>query len=212
MFGWCFIALPSIPIIAAWVQIFRLSKSTMPVVKPLIPLSLTTISYGWVLVGIFLAAVIGPDYSSRRFITIGINFVVMTVLALYALILEKRLKWVEFVACALTASVWLYAAVVSSVVWGQWNARQINIWQTNRRLTSRWIQKYREVTKRWHRGTNINIVAQQKKVSRWNRKYREVTKDKNRGEHGNIVIVRTLFTPILKAARNKVSWKKETIK
>jgi hypothetical protein len=36
---------------------------------------------------------------------------------------------------------------------------------------------YREVTKVWHRGAIINIVAQQKMASRWIQKYREVIKD-----------------------------------
>jgi hypothetical protein len=39
------------------------------------------------------------------------------------------------------------------------------------------IIKYRGATKDRHRGELINIVAQQKIASRWIQKYREVTKD-----------------------------------
>jgi len=39
------------------------------------------------------------------------------------------------------------------------------------------VHKYRDTSKDWHRGEIENIVAQQQIASRWIQKYREVTKD-----------------------------------
>ena len=123
---WCWIALPSIPIACAWVQLFRLSKSSTSVAKPLVLLLVTTISYSWILIELLFSGAIGPHYSSRRGTTICINLGVTGFLALLALIQQiwlgeisgprERFGLLLFAASALTASLWIYIAVVSSAV------------------------------------------------------------------------------------------------
>ena len=84
--------------------------------RSLSPLLIATISYDWVLAGLLFNATIGPDYSRRRYTTIEINLSVMTLCTLWVLALERSLRWILYAACALTASVWLYTAIMSSVV------------------------------------------------------------------------------------------------
>jgi len=65
------------------------------------------------------------------------------------------------------------------------------------------IRKYHEATKGWHRGGT--------KISWHNKRWTNVMKTKisrptkagHRDKNKTILIIRTLFTPILKATRNK---------
>lgn len=117
VFVWCWIVLPILPIAITWWQLFRLNKSGVTIApEPAAILLLVTISYSWILVGLVFTAAIGPDYSSRRFTTIWINLGITACLAIWALIRGQRLKWLLLVSCALTASVWLYTAMISTVV------------------------------------------------------------------------------------------------
>lgn len=117
VFVCCWIALPIFPIVATWGQFSWVRKSGAAIApEPAVLLLLVTISYFWILAGLVFNAGFGPDYSSRRFATIWINLGVMTCLAVWALIRGQRLRWLLVVSCVLTASVWLYAAMISVVV------------------------------------------------------------------------------------------------
>lgn len=117
LFVWCWIASPIFPLVATWAQLFSVKKSGATIgAEPAALLLVATMSYSWILTGIVLPSAMGPHYSSRRFTVIWINLGIMACLAVWSFIRGQRLRWLLLVSCALTASAWLYIALVSSIV------------------------------------------------------------------------------------------------
>jgi hypothetical protein len=114
--AWVWIFLPLTPVITAWALILRLRQSGTPVRKSVIPLSMATVSYGWILVALIFPAIIAAPYSTLRYRIIWMNLGVMAFLAVWMIILEKNIKWRLVAACALTSSVWFYLALVNHIV------------------------------------------------------------------------------------------------
>ena len=110
---WLLIALPCVPVVMGWRALHR---STGVRVEPAAVLLLVTISYSWILLGLFFPQVLGPDYSDQRFATIGSNLAAMMVLALWAIVRGRDLRWPLLIVSLATASVWLYFLAISSVV------------------------------------------------------------------------------------------------
>jgi hypothetical protein len=113
--AWVWIFLPLTPVITAWALILRLRQSATPVVKSIIPLSMVTVSYSWILAALIFPTLIASPYSSLRYKIIWMNLGVMAFLAIWMIILEKNIKWRLVAACALTSSVWFYLALVSRI-------------------------------------------------------------------------------------------------
>ena len=115
--AWCWIALPIIAIATTWFRFFRPKERGGALsVEALVQLLIPTLSYFWLMTGMFFSGALGPDYSSRRFATIQINLGVMIGCSLWALIRGRHLRWLLLACSALTASVWFYAAIVSVAV------------------------------------------------------------------------------------------------
>ena len=73
-------------------------------------------SYGWLLVGVFVPLAIGPDYSARRYATAVAHLVAMLLLGTWAVAHRRRLGRFAWLAALATAGVWAYLLAISSVV------------------------------------------------------------------------------------------------
>jgi len=111
--AWGWVAAPSIPIAAAWCALHR---SIKPGLEASIFLLLATISYCWILFGLFFRSALGPDYSSERSMIVLANIVAMAILALWAAVRGRDCKMRLIIVSLVTASVWFYVLAISSVV------------------------------------------------------------------------------------------------
>jgi hypothetical protein len=109
------IALPIVPLGLSWYRLLRPSAGGATRFEHVV-LLLATFSQTFLIVGLFSAAVLGSDYSDRRYATIFINLLPMLALTVAVVIAGRRLRWPLLVACAWITCSWGYVLAVSSVV------------------------------------------------------------------------------------------------
>ena len=81
-----------------------------------VALVLVTCSQAFLMLGLAASSVIGPDYSTRRSVTIGANLLVMAIATLVALARGGSLRWPLTASCAWVATSWFYMLAIGSVV------------------------------------------------------------------------------------------------
>lgn len=114
---WLWLMLPTLPIAWSWSRCARRGLVQEPRgVLTVAVLALTTLSYLLILVGLFHRATLGPDYSSTRFTMIYSNLVLMGATAVAGLAAKPNLRLPVTMSSCLTGTVWLYLAIISSVV------------------------------------------------------------------------------------------------
>lgn len=111
--AWIWVSLPCIPIVAAWRALHRSTLGRFEVVAFL---SIVTISYCWILLGVFSRQTIGPDYSSLRSEIILANMVAMISLSVWAAVRGREFRRRLLIVSLVTGSVWFYVLAISSVV------------------------------------------------------------------------------------------------
>lgn len=102
--------LPVIPIGLAW---FR---PPAPSGIGRLALVLATLSWAFLLAGVIVPRLIGPDYSPRRYGTIYANLGVMLIAAVLAAARGRPRRRLLVVICLWIGCAWLYALVASSAV------------------------------------------------------------------------------------------------
>jgi hypothetical protein len=104
---------PMLPILRLWRAAFGVPRMPAP---HMASLTGATLSHGLLLAGLLEAKVIGPDYSDRRFMTIGINAGVMAVAAIVSAIVRSPQRRKLVVTCVWLTCAWLVIGAVSSAV------------------------------------------------------------------------------------------------
>ena len=117
LIAWTWIALPIIPLTWAWTRSLRGrpakgARATLGIIL----LVVTTASYLLIWLGIVQIEVLGHYYTPGRFTMIYVNLALMCVLAVSGAASDPRLRIPVISSCILTGSVWLYVAVVSSMI------------------------------------------------------------------------------------------------
>src|SRR5687767_12600687 len=113
---WRWIALPTLPLAAAWLRLRRMNLSGQSLdSEHKAILLLTTASYLWILIGLFFTGLlIGSAYSRRRYTSIDINLLGMILVTGWGLVRGRKLRWYLVLPSTRTASVWFYMAVVNA--------------------------------------------------------------------------------------------------
>jgi hypothetical protein len=102
---------PAIPLAIAWSKLVRAKRQYDLAVL----LVIVSLSFIWIPAGVIFPMVLGPYYSYTRYSIIGWNFGVMALVAV--LLLAKKPRHVDAATAAiLTALVWLWLAVINSIV------------------------------------------------------------------------------------------------
>lgn len=108
---------PLLPIAWAWIRLARARASMdREAVLATALLSITTLSFVVFFAGMMLPVVIGPDYSRRRFATIGVNLGAMGLVTLLASLATRRFRPPLVLSSTFSGVVWVYAAAMSSMV------------------------------------------------------------------------------------------------
>ena len=104
---------PVLPILRLWRAAVGVPRLPAPHLASLIA---ATLSEALILAGILEAKVIGPDYSDRRFMTIGFNAGVMAVAVIASAVVRSPQRRKLLVTCVWLTCAWLIMGAVSSVV------------------------------------------------------------------------------------------------
>ncbi|MCU1304997.1 MAG: hypothetical protein JWQ87_5281 [Candidatus Sulfotelmatobacter sp.] len=111
------VIVPAVPIAIAWYKATQQSDGPhFRISRNLIPLCITTLSFIWLLIGLYRGAIIGPDYSDLRFVVIYANLAAVVVSLVMAAFIKSPVKVPLALSASVVAVEWLYCAVVSSVV------------------------------------------------------------------------------------------------
>src|SRR5258705_5826286 len=111
------LVLPVVPIAMSWHATLRHPATGSRATDiGFIVLIAATLSQCLILAGLVAVDVIGPHYSSRRYATIEINLVAMTLATAVSAFVRARGRSKLVIACAWLTCSWLYLAAVSSVV------------------------------------------------------------------------------------------------
>ena len=105
-------AIPMVPLVLGW----RGFAKQGPRWLAGIALGIVTTSYLWVLGVLAGAPVIAPHYTTARAYTIDLNAGAALVAMVLLAIVEKPMRWYHVVAGCGVAVLWMYLAVVGSVV------------------------------------------------------------------------------------------------
>jgi hypothetical protein len=108
------ILLPGIPLSVSWWQFFgRYSHRERFAFLPITLLISATLSFCWIMVGIFWDGVLGPSYSTLRYTLITANLLIdITASGLGALVHDPRRWWLISSAGAVSID-WYYVLVVN---------------------------------------------------------------------------------------------------
>ncbi|HZS27124.1 MAG TPA: hypothetical protein VFB76_07825 [Candidatus Angelobacter sp.] len=111
------VAAPGIPLLLTWRQMFRprCGKKKRAVLLA-ITLTIATVSYLWLMAGLVHGNIIGPNYSTWRFVVIGLNCAADMVGAVAAICIRDIRKPLLIVGLCAVGLEWFYAGVVSSAV------------------------------------------------------------------------------------------------
>ncbi len=113
------VVVPGVPLVLTWRRVLARGESASEErqgVALALPLLVATLSCLLFFVGLFYQPAIGPDYSHRRFVTIYVNLAMALLMAITALFGKHGLRGLLALSAGAVALVWLYLAVVSSVV------------------------------------------------------------------------------------------------
>lgn len=108
------LASPLIPLTLAWRGV--LTKRFLGDRRDPVFLIVTTLSYLLMVSSLAFHGLVGPDYSSRRYLTIYANLLLMVAVAIWTTIRRGSLAALMPLISALVALVWAYALMVSSAV------------------------------------------------------------------------------------------------
>jgi hypothetical protein len=110
-------ALPALLLCVVWGTVLRSQNSAGPShdnTKWF--LAITSLSFLWFAISGFLRTVIGPDYSTRRYGTIGANLAANVALAVFTLFGKHPLRRRIAFSMGVVAFDWLFAWAMSSVI------------------------------------------------------------------------------------------------
>jgi hypothetical protein len=112
------VSVPLLPLLLAWWRLLARGDSTIApnFSTETLPLLVASLSFALFFAGLLFRQVFGPDYSTRRFTTIYLNFAVTSLMVILSLRGKHSRSALIAVAAGMVALVWLYLAVVSSVV------------------------------------------------------------------------------------------------
>jgi len=112
-----FLVLPCVPISISW---RRLAKPSVGHARAThlerAILILVSLSQAFLMLGLLSTAVIGHDYSPRRYATIEINFVAMLGATVIAAVAGRRARLPLTISGAWVTCSWAYLGMISSVV------------------------------------------------------------------------------------------------
>jgi len=111
------LVLPVVPIGLSWRRLAMapaLGVKVPPAVRSV--LVLVTCSQVLLMLGLAAGSEIGPDYSTRRSLTIGVNLIVMAIATVVAVTRGGPVRWPLTASCAWVTTSWLYALAIGSVV------------------------------------------------------------------------------------------------
>ena len=114
---WMLLAAPAFSLVFSWVQFFDKTNSTaIPRTLSWLVLAVLSFSYAAFLAGVRMPGIVGPDYSSRRFITIVANLALSLIIFGITFWRKGSLwNWIT-VSAELLVVLWGLAAVVSGAV------------------------------------------------------------------------------------------------
>ena len=107
---------PGIPIVLAWFQGVKHHALRHWDRRVLLALLLQTISFVWLLAGLWHGPIIGPDYSTRRSVVIAMNLAVAIVCCVVSALANGPQRSIVVWAAGAIALDWVYVAVVSVAV------------------------------------------------------------------------------------------------
>lgn len=107
---------PLVPISMSWAALGRTPAEAGGRRTHLVLLVLLTLSALLLLAGLSRAESLGPDYSPRRFATIGVNLVAMVASTIVAARTDVRVRRELVTATVSLTCAWAYVAAVSSAV------------------------------------------------------------------------------------------------
>ena len=112
-----FLLFPCVLIGIAWRKLAAQAAGRVPTARlELATLVLIGLSQVLLMSGLLSTAVIGDDYSSRRYVTIAINAAAMLAATIVAAVAARRARFsLAFAAAWVTVS-WVYVGLVSSAV------------------------------------------------------------------------------------------------
>jgi len=111
------VLVPSVTLFLVWLRLARTRGSNILKDRAiLVPMLVITGSCSLFLLGLANQQFIGPDYSTRRIVTIYLNLALCILMA--AVPFFRRLAFAGglLIASAIVALVWFYLAVISAVV------------------------------------------------------------------------------------------------
>lgn len=107
LLNYVWIVLPALLFALAWRKYFQREPRTLlvPTLSAVLLLLAVVRDLKW--------SLLGPDYSNRLYITIGVNMLLAVVATVY---FSVRKRWIAALAALILALDWLYMGAVNSVV------------------------------------------------------------------------------------------------
>ena len=100
--------LPGVPITLAWVRM----TNTLPV-RQLVPLYAASLSFVWLVAGLFFPVSLGGYSTTLRYTLIEANLALMLVCSIMAFTKKSALSRTAGTACVMMLIVWTYVAAIN---------------------------------------------------------------------------------------------------
>jgi hypothetical protein len=107
---------PALPLCFCWLLVVRRKGLGTLKWQTLAPLSWGSVSVLWLAAGLLFPQVLGPDYSTIRYLIIDGNFVLMALGAILALGQNSFIRAPLGIACVMAAIVWSFVAAINASV------------------------------------------------------------------------------------------------